>query len=97
MPLTFHPTLDVKGKVYHYQLCWSPVQLPQNRLYEWHYHYPLDIEEMRSAALILQGEHDFAAFCNAKKNEFYSHHVRKMTRIEIQETCQNQLLFIIEG
>lgn len=97
MPLSFHPTLDAKGKIYHYQLCYSPVQLPQNRLYEWHYHYPLDVEAMRAATLPLLGEHDFAAFCNAKKNEVYSHHIRKVTRIEIQETGLNQILFIIEG
>jgi len=60
----FHPTLDAKGKEYHYRLSRSRVQLPFTRLFSWHYPFPLDLEKMETAAQFFIGEHDFQAFGN---------------------------------
>lgn len=67
MPENFHPTIDCALKEYHYWICYSSYQLPQNRLYSWHVHSALNIEEMKLAANLMTGEHDFTSFTNAKK------------------------------
>jgi tRNA pseudouridine38-40 synthase len=96
-PTGFHPTLEAKAKEYHYAICHGNVQLPKNRLYEWHYPCALDIEAMRQSAMTLTGEHDFAAFCNVKKNAHYKNTIRTVSNIEIQETFQKTLKIIIRG
>lgn len=80
---SFHPTLDCKEKEYHYWICNSPVQLPQNRLYSWHVHTPLDLAAMDQAASILAGTHDFAAFCNAIQETEYENTIRTIHSLEV--------------
>ncbi len=68
-PRDFHPTLDARGKEYHYRMCLDPVQEPMEQLYSWHFPYPLDREKISFAAKDLIGTHDFTAFANeAEKN-----------------------------
>lgn len=93
----FHPTLDCSGKTYHYWIDCGTYQLPQHRFYAWHLHHMLDIPAMRQAAEMLQGRHDFSAFCNAKKNEDYSDHVRVVERIDIVEHANQRLQVILSG
>lgn len=62
MAADFHPTLDAKGKEYHYEVCLGPVQLPRHRLYSWHYPYSISWEKMQQGADLLVGSHDFSAF-----------------------------------
>ena len=96
-PEGFHPTLDCIGKDYHYWLDYGSYQLPQQRLYAWHIHHSLDFSSMRQAAQILCGCHDFSAFCNAKKNEVYSDHVRELESVEILEHLDKRVQFIVRG
>lgn len=96
-PPAFHPTLNVKNKEYQYALCFGKVQLPQKRLYSWHFHYDLDVGKMQQAALALQGTHDYSAFCNQKKNEVYENHIRTIDQISIQSTQPDCLLITISG
>ncbi len=63
-PCEFHPTLDATGKEYRYQMDLNPVQDPTERLYTWHFPYPLDRPKIDSAAKDLVGTHDFTAFAN---------------------------------
>lgn len=63
---SFHPTLNAVQKEYRYCLSTSPVENPTNRLYAWHFRYPLDLEKMRRGAEDLLGTHDFSAFCNER-------------------------------
>lgn len=97
MPENFHPTLDCSKKIYHYFLCWDTIQLPHHRFYSWHYPHQLNIENMRKAASKLIGEHDFAAFCNSKKNEAYDHTIRTLHRITIAEITNKNLRIELEG
>lgn len=60
----FHPTLDAIGKEYQYHFSTDPVQDPTNRLYSWHFRYPLDRSKMEREAQKLIGTHDFTAFAN---------------------------------
>jgi len=96
MPEYFHPTLDCRGKEYHYGISRGSYQLPQQRHYAWHVHAPLDLEAMSQAAKLLVGQHDFAAFTNAKKNEVYEDTIREVKSIELLE-ADDQLKIIICG
>lgn len=64
---SFHPTLDAVGKEYRYRLCFDPVILPHQRLYSWHYYYPIEREKVNRAKEKLIGAHDFSAFSNRKE------------------------------
>jgi tRNA pseudouridine38-40 synthase len=65
----FHPTLDVTGKEYHYELCQGPVQFPFYRHTSWHVPTLLDLEAMKTASHTLIGTHDFSSFCNEQKGQ----------------------------
>lgn len=96
VPLSFHPTLDVISKTYTYALTTNRFQLPQNRLFEWHYPHPLTKPQMDLAARLLTGTHDFQALTNAKKNETYDSTIRTIDSIEIVEQ-DGSFLFTITG
>lgn len=66
---SFHPTLDSRGKEYHYSICLGQTQLPFHRNFSWHFSYPLNFEEMKKAADYLKGKHDFSAFTNEKQED----------------------------
>jgi tRNA pseudouridine38-40 synthase len=93
----FHPTLNVVSKTYEYAICYGRVQLPQHRLYSWHFHYPLDLAKMREAATKLEGTRDFSAFCNQKNNEEYENHIRTVHSIIIEPSEKDRLLIRITG
>lgn len=96
-PLDFHPTLDAKGKEYHYYVCLGPIQMPAHRLYSWHVHVPLCLDRMRTALQAFLGEHDFSALCNAKKNATYAHYKRHIDSIEIEQLGPQRLRFVVKG
>jgi len=93
----FHPSLDVKGKEYHYELCSLPAQLPHNRHFSWHCPYPLDVELIRRECKALIGEHDFAAFCNSMNGELPDDTRREITRIDLLKLPNNRFRFEVEG
>lgn len=93
----FHPTLDCKGKEYRYYICYGPTQLPHHRFYSWHYHYPLDLDLMQTAASILLGKYDFSTFCNTRKNSHYEHHIRELKKVELQQIDERRICIIVDG
>lgn len=62
----FHPTLHAVAKEYHYRLSLSPFQIPMDRFYAWHFPHFLNREEMKKAAALLLGTHDFSSFTSRK-------------------------------
>lgn len=66
VPEAFHPTLDNKGKEYHYRLYLGPIHPPFERHISWHWPYPLDLSLIQQAIPPFLGTHDFAAFCNQR-------------------------------
>lgn len=96
-PLDFHPTLDCKLKEYHYFVCNSQIQMPQNRLYSWHFPYILNFELMEKAASLLIGNLNFEAFCNVRKNHVYADYVREVKSIEILRHPEERICFKIQG
>ncbi len=94
---TFHPTLNSKGKEYHYLLCLGPEQLPKYRYTSWHIAKPLNIQAMMEAAKELIGMKDFCALTNRKKNETYENTLREVTNIKITKKRGGRLLIAIQG
>jgi tRNA pseudouridine38-40 synthase len=96
-PEAFHPTLDCVGKEYHYTLSLGSVCLPQHRYTSWHYHYPIDMEVLKEVSKCLIGTHDFAAFCNVKKNESYESTIREVEDIVVEKSGENLLTIKVMG
>ena len=59
----FHARLNAKTKTYRYRLWNSDAPCVFERKYISVFSQQLDIEKMRSAARLLEGTHDFSAFC----------------------------------
>jgi len=78
----FHARYSAIGKVYTYVINRGK-QLPFNTRYSWHLPKCRDLCEIRKAADILTGEHDFSSFTSSKKN--IDNAVRTIYRIEIDE------------
>ncbi|NGX46293.1 MAG: tRNA pseudouridine synthase A [Chlamydiae bacterium] len=83
---SFHPTLDAKGKEYHYFICNRPYQLPFHRDFSWHVKNPLDLEKMKAALPLLLGERDFSAFSNERiPQEKKRRHLTRLTLVPLEE------------
>lgn len=90
----FHPTLDARGKEYHYQVCTHSVQLPFHRECSWHFPFQsLDLEAMEKGGKQLEGTHDFAAFSPLA----YEDSTRTIERVSIISLDKGRLLFQIRG
>jgi tRNA pseudouridine38-40 synthase len=61
----FNPRRDARSRVYEYRIWNAPAPSPFWRRYAWHVPLPLDAPAMDTAARLLEGEHDFAAFRGA--------------------------------
>jgi len=59
----FNPRFDAKGKTYGYLVLVSPVRPAILRGRFWHVTAAPDVGAMAEACPIIEGEHDFAAFC----------------------------------
>lgn len=93
MPEGFHPTLQTKGKEYHYSVCLGPTQLPFDRRFSWHFVKPVDVELMRKAAQFFVGKHDFSALTNEKQDD----NVREVYSIEIEHAGENKIRIRVAG
>ena len=78
----FHARLSAKGKVYRYSLRVGSVPDVFRRKYRYRVEGPLDVEEMRRAAELLRGTHDFRSFCSNKR--YKKSTVRTVHAIEIE-------------
>lgn len=58
----FHARIDVKSKIYMYQIYNSPTRSALFRDRAWTIRKPLDIPAMKEAAALLKGTHDFRSF-----------------------------------
>ncbi|NLI97559.1 tRNA pseudouridine(38-40) synthase TruA [bacterium] len=61
---TFDARRDAFSKLYRYRIIRGRSPLRRNTA--WEYHFSLNVEKMREAAALLQGTHDYAAFCEAE-------------------------------
>ena len=58
----FDPRRHARSRAYEYRILNAAAPSPFWRRHAWHVPRPLDDEAMRTAAGVLEGEHDFAAF-----------------------------------
>lgn len=61
VPIEFNSRRDAESKLYRYRVGLMPSALELNR--RWYYGFDLDFELLTKAAALIEGEHDFAAFC----------------------------------
>jgi len=66
----FNPSKDSKLKEYHYYFCTSDIENPVLSDFVAHAKNSLDIESMKKAAKLFEGEHDFFNFCSPSSQAF---------------------------
>ena len=77
----FHARLNAKTKTYRYRIWNSETPCVFERRYVTVLPEKLDLSAMKQAATLLEGEHDFSAFCTARGKKKST--VRQIYRIEI--------------
>lgn len=90
----FHSRLNAVSKTYRYRILNSSVPHVFDRKFVWQFEEKLDLEKMRSAAALLIGSHDFAAFTSTKKSKKST--VRTITDIKI-ERIGDEIQLTYEG
>ncbi len=79
----FHARYAATGKLYRYLIHRRPAPSPFWRSRAWHYPSPLNVKRMTSAAAVLKGRRDFAAFTASGSSVRTTE--RTVRRIEIAE------------
>lgn len=79
----FHPRHCDSMKTYEYTILAAQTEIPIFSRYSYHVYRPLDVEKMRMAAEMLEGTHDFSAFCSAGSQ--VKDKVRTIYNINIKE------------
>lgn len=81
----YHARFDSKGKEYLYRINCADIRDVFAENLALHYPYKLNINKMSSAAKLICGTHDFAAFCKAEAKEHLATTVRTVYSIDIKE------------
>ena len=90
----FHARLNAKTKTYRYRVWHSSKPCVFDRKYVLIDRRTVDVGAIRKAAVLLEGEHDFSAFCanrNMKKST-----VRYIEKLSVTQT-ENELIFQVTG
>lgn len=86
VPRSFHAQYSAIGKEYHYHLYLDRVMDPFRRLYCWHVHERLNVENLKEAAKLFLGTHDFTSFANeAHAGSASRDPIRTIRRLEVIE------------
>ena len=93
-PERFHARLSAAEKTYVYRVWNSDAPNVFERKYVYVWPGRLDLEEMRRAAALLTGTHDFSAFCTAKGKKKSA--VRTLYALDIEEDG-GELRFTLRG
>ncbi len=81
--LDWHPRHCESRKTYEYRIYCGEFPVPTKRLYSYFTYHPLNVENMRKAAALLVGEHDFKSFCQTGAQVEST--VRTLYTVEIEE------------
>lgn len=79
----WHPRRCESRKTYEYRIYRGEFPMPVKRLYSYFIYHPLDVDSMRKAAALLEGEHDFKSFCQTGAQ--VENTVRTIYSVEIEE------------
>lgn len=91
----FHARQQSKSKVYEYRILNRHLRSVFHRGYSWHVPQELDFEEMKKAAEILSGEHDFSSFRSVGSPTRTS--VRTVIRADWRRSGDGLICFEIEA
>ncbi len=94
VPSTFHSRFSASSKEYHYKLLTSKQPDVFKRNHMFHYPYPLNVEEIKRAAKLFLGTHDFTSFSSAKSE--VADKVRTIFKLDVVEE-DNKLTFKVRG
>lgn len=84
MPISFHPTLDVISKEYHYLVYYGIKQPPLMRHMVWHHPCPaFDLLAVQKASVYLIGSQDYSVLCLNRKKDSYKNCERFIESIDI--------------
>ncbi len=68
VPIDFHARYSAVKRTYRYRILNSKTRSALRRNNVFHFHQPLDFEQMQKAWLNLRGKHDFSAFCKSNSD-----------------------------
>ena len=68
MPADFHARYQAASKSYRYRILLAPIASPFIARFVYHTPYSLDLEAMKRAAKMFEGEHDFTSFAAAESS-----------------------------
>ncbi|MFG6497398.1 tRNA pseudouridine(38-40) synthase TruA [Fictibacillus sp. UD] len=91
---TFHSRFSALSKEYHYKLLIRKQPDVFSRNHMFHYPYPLNVEDIKRAAKLFLGTHDFTSFSSAKSE--VADKVRTIFELDAVEEG-NTLVFKIRG
>ncbi|HXG63574.1 MAG TPA: tRNA pseudouridine(38-40) synthase TruA, partial [Blastocatellia bacterium] len=91
---SFHARFSARCKTYRYQIVTGDVVSPFEYRYVHHHRGALDVEEMRRAASMLIGTHDFSAFAAADSEA--GDRVRALYRLDL-ESQDNKIIILAEA
>ncbi len=94
VPLSFNARFSAKRKTYKYYIRNSKIPSALNCRYEYNVRETLDINAMKKACRLIEGEHDFKAFMASRSA--VQDTVRTVYRAEIIDDLPN-IVFEIEG
>ena len=93
----FHPRFQATAKTYEYRILRAAICPPFERLYVYHYPYPLDEACMMALAPVVEGEHDFAAFAASdEKDELERSKVRRIFSSRLEREG-DRLIYRVRG
>ena len=95
----FHARHSAASKSYHYRIFRGEVCPPHLARYVYHHPYPLDESQMKRAAQVILGEHDFTSFAAVdpeKNKEEEVSSVRTVTRSE-WERAGEEFIYSVDG
>lgn len=90
----FHARLNAREKIYEYRVWYSETPCVFQRKYTAQIDGVLDIGAMQCAASLLEGTHDFSAFCGNRN--FKKSTIRTIFRLEIVQS-QEEIRFRVTG
>jgi tRNA pseudouridine38-40 synthase len=93
----FHPRFQALAKTYEYRLYRGETCPPFERLYVYHYPYPLQVDRMAELAPVFEGEHDFSAFAASdERDELGGSKIRTVFSSKLH--CEpDRLLYRVSG
>lgn len=96
VPADFDPRYGAKQKLYRYCVYANSIRAAVGRQYCWHVKWPLDLQRMREAARLLEGEHDFTSLSNQERNHPGMDNIRTVDSCRIYPTEEIPALLRID-